>query len=74
VQFTVKHDEAVDDAARFQLLLNALLPPPAAEQDEQPTFLPLGAPVSTDRQVQSALDIIKPSQRFPLLLVGSVAP
>jgi hypothetical protein len=70
---TNEQNEAIDDVARFQFILDALLPSSMSKQhEEQPTLLRLGAP-ATDRQFQSALDIVKPSQRFALLLVGGVA-
>ncbi|KAI0347787.1 hypothetical protein BDW22DRAFT_1319545 [Trametopsis cervina] len=58
----------------FGLLLPATVPPPAAvvDQGKPSSLLQLGVPL-VETQYQPAFDLVKPSARFGLLLVGSSA-
>ncbi|KAI0095095.1 hypothetical protein BDY19DRAFT_988865 [Irpex rosettiformis] len=60
---------------RSQVLLGLLLPPPAplTEHSKSSTLLFLGVP-TVDTQYQSAFELVQPSARFGLLLVGSSVP
>lgn len=53
--------------ARIRMLLGMLLPP-ATDKDHLPSA---SKGISTDAQHQSTLELVKPSARFGLLLVGS---
>jgi hypothetical protein len=59
--------------ARTQILLAALLPQSSmssiTENDQRATLLPFGNPAS-ETQFQSAVEVVKPSARFGLLLVA----
>jgi hypothetical protein len=65
-------DVGSGDLSRLQLSLNPLLPPSSISPDDSSVLLRLSAP-SVDAQFQPAMDVVKPGQRFALLLVGSVA-
>ena len=66
-----------DHFARTQILLASLLPQPCSTIPENKpgktnSLLYAGLP-TVEQQFQSAVDLVKPSPRFGLLLVGSVA-
>ncbi|KAI0803332.1 hypothetical protein BC629DRAFT_1283940 [Irpex lacteus] len=69
-------DSLAECLSRSQVLLGLLLPPPAlptastAEQSKSSGLLYLGLP-TVDTQYHSAFELVKPSARFGLLLVGS---
>jgi hypothetical protein len=64
------HEQAAEHLARSQLVLDALLPPPAdAPAGGAVPLLRIGAP-STETVFSPAMEIVKPGPRFGLLLVA----
>lgn len=67
-----------DHFARTQILLASFLPQPRStipetKSDKTSSLFYAGLPTVEQQQFQSAVDLVRPSPRFGLLLVGSVA-